>query len=61
MMLETLTSWFVTRPPNFRLERFLYQTVYILHEVLGKDGSRRKRYVSSIHNLISEAHFIKRL
>ena len=38
----------------------LFQTKYILHKALGKDGSCRKRDVCSILNLISEAHFIKK-
>ena len=33
-----------------------FQNKYILEEVLGKDGSHRKRDVSSILNLISDAH-----
>ena len=35
-----------------------FQTEYILEEVLGKDGSHRKKDVTSILNLISDAHLI---
>ena len=35
-----------------------YQTEYILEEVLGKDGSQRKKDVTSILNQISDAHLI---
>ena len=35
-----------------------FQTKYILEEVLGKDGSHRKSDVTSILNLISDAHSI---
>ena len=38
-----------------------FQTYYILHEALGKDGSHRKRDVCSILNLIPEAQLIKKV
>ena len=36
-----------------------FQTEYIVEEVLGKDGSHKKSDVTSILNLISDAHLIK--
>ena len=52
-------SYFVRQASGWKDSFF--QTEYILHEVLGKDGSHKKRDVSSILNLISEAHLIKKV
>ena len=52
-------SYFVCQTTGWKDSFF--QTLYIHHEVLGKDGSHRKRDVTSIPNLISEAQLIKRL
>ena len=54
-----LVSYFVCKTSGSK-DSFS-QTNYILHEALGKDGSCRKRDVSSILNLISEAHLIKKV
>ena len=51
-----LFSYFVCQTSGWKDSFF--QTNYILHEVLGKDGSHRKKDVCSILNLISEAHLI---
>ena len=52
-------SYFVCQTSGWKDSFF--QTEYILHEELGKDGSHRKRDVSSILNLFSEAYLIKKL
>ena len=54
-----LVSYFVRQTSGWKDSFF--QTNYILHEALGKDGSHRKRDVCSILIQISEAHLIKRL
>ena len=54
-----LVSYFVCQTSGWKDSFF--QTDYIFHEALGKDGSCRKRNVCSILNLISEAHLIKKV